>query len=386
MKKLCVPPKGEDTSPAPAGPTPPEIATVEHQVEAVRGLSYIRPVGVEPITQSQMDAKLSRSFDASYPAAFWNRRSRAWQTIGVIPAGTSLLAALLKFQTGEVAGFYDPDKGRLVYIGTTQLDLIQKFTLAHELTHAIDDQHFNLRRLEAFDRSCSDEHEMAALGAVEGSAQYFATQVLQRFPDDLPLGNTDGGGSLDGVPPFLTALELWPYTAGQAFITALDARGGLAAVNQAIRHLPSSTEQVMHPELYPNDTPQPVDVANLGRKLGAGWHDLDVEQVGEEWLKEMLELRSDADTAARAAAGWDGGLYRAWSDGTNTAVVLKTVWDAPADAADFANSAKQWIADSSGQQAFVVQPDASTVEIGFASDAATLASLRAADRLSLPGT
>ena len=385
MKKLCVPPTGGGTSPAPAGSTPPEIATVEHQVEVVRGLSYVRPVAVDPITQSQMDAKLSRSFDTSYPAAFWNRRSKAWQAIGVIPAGTSLLDALLRFQTGQVVGFYDPDKGRLVYIGTTQLDLTQKFTLAHELTHAIDDQHFNLKRLEAFDRSCSDENEMAALGAVEGSAQYFATQVLQRFPANLPIGG-GGGGSLDGVPPFLTALELWPYTAGQAFITALESRDGLSAVNQAIRHLPSSTEQVMHPELYPNDTPQPVDVADLGPKLGGRWHDLDVEQVGEEWLKEMLALRLDADTAARAAAGWDGGIYRAWSDGTKTAVVLKTVWDTTADAADFANSAEQWIGKGGGQQAFVLQSDATTVVIGFATDAATLASLRAADRLSLPGT
>ena len=347
---------------------------MEHEVEAVRGLNYLRPVAVDPITQSQMDSKLSRSFDASYPAAFWNRRSRAWQTMDVIPAGASLLAALLKFQTGQVVGFYSPDKGRLVYIGSTQLDLTQKFTLAHELTHAIDDQHFNLRRLEAFDRSCSDENEMAALGAVEGSAQYFAVQVLQRFPDSLPMGD-GGGGSLDGVPPFLTALELWPYTAGQAFITALEARGGLAAVNQAIRHLPSSTEQVMHPEMYPNATTQPVDVTDLGPKLGAGWHDLDVEQVGEEWLKEMLALRLDADTAARAAAGWNGGLYRAWSDGNATAVVLKTVWDTSADAADFATSAQRWV-DAGGQQAFVIQPEPATVEIGFASDAATLATLK----------
>ena len=376
MKKLCVPPKATGAHRASPGPTPPEIATVEHQVEAVRGLTYVRPVAVDPITQSQMDAKLSRSFDASYPAAFFDRRSKAWQTIGVIPPGASLRAALLKFQTGQVVGFYDPDTGKLVYIGSTQLDLTQKFTLAHELTHAIDDQHFNLRRLNAFGRSCSDESEMAALGAVEGSAQYFAYQVLLRFPDNLPPGDGGGGGSLDGVPPFLTALELWPYTAGQAFITALFARGGLPAVNQAIRHLPSSTEQVMHPGLYPNDTPQPVDVPDLGPKLGAGWHDLDVEQVGEEWLKEMLALRLDSDTAAGAAAGWDGGIYRAWSDGSRRAVVLKTVWDKPGDAADFASSARRWIAKGGGQ-AFVVQPDASTVEIGFASDAATLATLRA---------
>ena len=89
----------------------------------------------------------------------------------------------------------------------------------------------------------------------------------------------------------------------------------------------------MHPERYPNDTPQPVDVPDLGPALGDGWRDLDVMTVGEVWLQLMLELRLDADDAGRAAAGWDGGIYRAWTDGTQTAVVLRTVWDSTEDAA-----------------------------------------------------
>ena len=57
--------------------------------------------------------------------------------------------------------------------------------------------------------------------------------------------------------------------------------------------------------------------------------------VGEAWLQLMLALRLDADDAERAAAGWDGGIYRAWTDGTHTAVVLRTVWDSTDDAQEF---------------------------------------------------
>ena len=101
---------------------------------------------------------------------------------------------------------------------------------------------------------------------------------------------------------------------------------------------PASTEQILHPERWPNDVPQPVDVPDLSPALGAGWQDLDVMTVGEAWLQIMLALRLDAGDAERAATGWDGGLYRAWTDGAHTAVVLRTVWDSAEDAQEFSDA------------------------------------------------
>ncbi|MDP9329124.1 MAG: hypothetical protein M3P11_00520 [Actinomycetota bacterium] len=359
------------------GPTPPQIAAVEHDVEKVRGFTYERPVAVEAITQTEMAARLRASSRESLPASFLRRRSTAWQTIGVIPPDADLRAVLLKFQTGQIAGYYDPNTGELVYVGTTQLNVMDEFVLAHELTHAIDDQHFNLRRLNKLNASCRDDDQQAALGAIEGSAQYFATQVLLRFPGALAPDGGSSGGSLEGIPPFVTTLELWPYTAGQAFITAREADGGLRSVNDAIRHLPVSTEQVMHAERYPSDRPQPVDIPDLGPALGAGWHDLDVQQVGEEWLKAMLALRLDDDVAATAAAGWGGGIYRAWTDGKHAAVLMRTTWDTPADATEFGAAVDDWLSKGS-TPSFVGRPDEFTVEIGFGSDSETEAKLEEA--------
>jgi hypothetical protein len=376
MRKLCVssPAAGSTVTP---GPTPPQIATVEHDVEKVRGLRYERPVAVETITQTEMASRIRASFSDSFPTAFWRRRSITWQTIGVIPPGTDMRTVMLQFETGQVAGYYDPNTGELVYIGTTQLSVKDEFVLAHELTHAIDDQHFNLKRLNKLDSSCGDDDQQAALGAIEGSAQYFATQVLLRFPGALAPDNGSSGGSLEGVPPFVTSLELWPYAAGQAFISARIADGGLRAVNAVLRRLPVSTEQVIHPELYPNDRPQPVDIPDLGPALGTGWHDLDVQQVGEEWLKAMLALRLDSDVAATAAAGWGGGIYRAWTDGTHAAVLMKSTWDSPHDAIEFATAAEDWVNERT-TDASVIRPDSSTVEIAFAGDQQSFLALKAA--------
>jgi hypothetical protein len=374
MQRLCEAPKtGGGSGVTPEGPTPPQIATVERQVQTVRGLRYTSHVAVKAITQEQIDRRLTKNFDKTYPSDFYARRSQSWGTIGVIPAGTSIRDALLAFQTGQVVGFYNPANKQLVYIGDTELSLTERFILAHELTHAIDDQHFGLGRLDSVAARCDDEAFTAALGAIEGSAQFFATQVILRFPSDAPAGG-GSAGSLEGVPPFISNLQLWPYDAGMAFIQALDDRGGTAFVDRALTTFPLSTEQIIHPERWPNDTPQPVDVPDLGPALGTSWRDLDVMTVGEVWLQLMLALRLDADAAARAATGWDGGLYRAWTDGSRTAVVLRTVWDTPADAQEFVDATGEWI----GETAFVAPAVGARVDVGFASDGPTLDALRRA--------
>jgi hypothetical protein len=372
MRALCVPPRLGDAEPVTPTETPPAIAEVQQEVETVRELTYERPVAARAATQEQIDAKLTQAFDDAYPAEFYDRRTRAWRTLGVIGPEADIRTALLTFQTGQVVGFYDPQTGELVYAGDTQLDLTERFTLAHELTHAIDDQRFDLSRLDAIAARCQDDRFQAALGAVEGSAQYFATQVITRFP----AGDIGGSGppSLEGIPPFMVAMQLWPYTAGQAFMTAR-ASGGVPAIDEALRTPPASTEQVLHPDAYPNDVPQPVDIPDLAPRLGPEWTDLDVMVVGEAFLREMLRLRLDAGTADAAAAGWGGGTYRAWTDDTHTALVLATIWDTPGDAEAFAQAARDWLAagDTSGE---VLGPQGSTVRLIFSDDPAALSALR----------
>ncbi|MDP9342985.1 MAG: hypothetical protein M3Q23_13040 [Actinomycetota bacterium] len=379
LRRLCVRPPAPKESPATPGPAPSAIQQVEQEVQQVRGFQYLRPVAVDAVTHDQLVQGLEAPFGHDFPAGLLSRRTRVWQLIGVIPADVGLRDAYRSFLSGQVIGYYDPGSGQLVFLGTTDPSAAERLTLAHELTHADDDQHFDLSRLNPLENHCQDEALMAATGAVEGSAQFFSFAVARRFfsPADLiSLGLGGGGGSTAGVPPFVQTLALWPYLDGLNFITAMDARGGLAAVNHALQDFPVSTEQVMHPDRYPSDTPAPVDIPDLGPSLGPGWRDLDVMQVGEEWLKAMLALRLAAADAADAAAGWDGGLYRAWTDGPHVAVVLSTRWDSPADADEFAAAASRWLRPD--QSAVVVHPSSpgSPVQMLVASDQATLAALR----------
>jgi hypothetical protein len=90
-----------------------------------------------------------------------------------------------------------------------------------------------------------------------------------------------------------------------------------------------------------------------------------------------LGLRLDGSQAEEATAGWDGGIYRAWSDGGDAAVVLSTEWDSEADAQEFAAAMRQWIFDGE-DLGRVLEPDDTAVDVVFSTDAGALRRLETA--------
>jgi hypothetical protein len=384
-RRLCRVPRPDLDAPSdvPAeGPTPPVIADVMEQVEALRGFGYSSPVVAEPVTQAEIASDLTRYADIAYPKEQMARRSLAWETIGVIPDGTGLREVYEEYGSTQVIGYYDTLTGTLKFIGTDDPTPLERLTLAHELTHAIDDQRFGLEKLDLLAAECRDEEFAAAVGLVEGNATFFMLRWAQTYLTveeqvqlgiDAVLQEVPSGD----IPPFVLRLQSWSYEQGLAFVTALAAEGGVEAIDEALRDPPVSTEQVIHPDRYRKDDPTSVDVADLAERLGRGWEDLDVMTIGEAWLRVALGLRLDATQAADAAAGWDGGTYRAWTDGDDVAVVLSTVWDSEADASAFATAMIAWL-DEGPDLGAVEGPHGTRVDVLFASDAAALEALEAA--------
>ena len=370
------------TLPAPSSTSsilPPAISAILPEVEAARGLRFVHPVTPRPVTQEEMAAIVSDSIDQSLPPDEATAAGRAWTTIGVLPAGTDLLAAYRELTSSQVIGLYDQESKALYFVGSSDPSPLERFTLAHELTHALDDQHFDLTRIDDLSARCEDDRVDAYTSLAEGDAMAVAFQWAR---DNLSLGEVAEFGAEAAqapqppasVPPFLIDLLQFPYTDGQAFVDDLRSRGGQAAVDAAFQDPPSSTEQVLHPERFVDDAPQLVAVPRLASRLGEGWRDLDVQGVGEEWLRQMLGLRLDAGRADAAAAGWDGGQYRAFADGDRVAVVMDTVWDSPDEAQEFARAIGEWVGDAPA----AVEPDGAHVRVLFGSDAAALEALQAA--------
>jgi hypothetical protein len=384
-RRLCGVPepdlKGGSDVPA-EGPTPPVIADVMKEVERLRGFDYAHPVVAQPVEQQEIAEDLVAYADIAYPREQYERRSLAWDTIGVIPNGTSLRAAYENYGSTQVIGYYDTLTGELKFIGTQSPTPLERITLAHELTHAIDDQRFGLEQLDLLGAECRDEQSAAAIAVVEGNATFFMLRWAETFltPEEqvrVGIEAAQQDTSTQGIPPFVVKLQAWSYDQGLRFVGALESRGGVDAVDAAFEDLPVSTEQIIHPERYPNDVPTPVDVADLSSELGAGWEDLDVMTIGEAWLSMALGLRLDGSQAEEATAGWDGGIYRAWSDGGDAAVVLSTEWDSEADAQEFAAAMRQWIFDGE-DLGRVLEPDDTAVDVVFSTDAGALRRLETA--------
>ncbi|MEX2407324.1 MAG: hypothetical protein WD834_08280 [Actinomycetota bacterium] len=385
LERLCtiVPPDIDGASEVPAeGPTPPAIAKVMGELEQIRGFGFSARVVAEPVTQQDIADGYTEYIETYYPEEFYTRRSLAWQTIGVIPQGTNIRDELLEYGSTQVIGYYDTVTGELVFLGQEDPTPLERVTLAHELTHAIDDQRFGLEKVDVLGAECREEELQATLGLVEGNATFFMLRWARTFltvEEQIELSAEAAAQQPppSDIPPFIDAMQQWPYTAGLRFITAIEGEGGLEAVDAAFLDMPVSSEQILHPERYPNDVPTPVDVPDLASELGAGWEDLDVQPVGEIWLDVALRLRLDGLDASQASAGWDGGIYRAWSDGDRVAIVLATAWDSERDAEEFAAQMQRWI--TAGETPAEVLPaEGTSVRVLFATDAEALGALAAA--------
>lgn len=349
------------------------LSRVAHQVEEVRGLPFKRAVAAEPLSRRELEKLLTESYEEEVPRDQAEAEERALITIGALPAGTDLYDAVLDFGTSQIIGFYDTETRRLVFESDPSPSPLARFTLAHELTHALDDQHFDLGLLDELNRACLDDRAAAYLSLVEGDAvmvqfEWARTSLSQDEIQRLQNEAASFPPPPATVPRFVQEQFGFPYQAGQAFVEALLARGGIEALDEAFRHPPVSTEQVLHPARYPRDAPQDVRVPDLSAGLGSGWKAIDFSEVGEGFLRGMLELDLPSGEARVAAAGWDGGEYRAFARGPRTAVVLQTVWDSGRDAGEFADTMGRWI----GSRHAEIRRRGASVDVLFASDAQTL--------------
>jgi hypothetical protein len=226
--------------------------------------------------------------------------------------------------------------------------VLAEIVLAHELTHALEDQRFGLR---LDDLGGSDDRALAYLALVEGTATSLMYQYAERhFTREEALGGLLSSAFQDpgSLPPFLQAQLVFPYVGGQAFVgELLDRAGGRwALVDTAYRlRVPASTEQVMHPDAYfSGDAPQRVRL-RLGPVLGEGWRRRRAGVFGELATRELLAAVGGGGSGD-AAEGWGGDRYELWQGPAAAGcaapctradvLVLRWRWDSARDEREFA--------------------------------------------------
>ncbi len=335
--------------------------TVTPAVEEIRGLKFKRPVAVKLVDDKTAREHFKARIAAQNPEAKLLSDERAYAQLGLIPAGARLLSSFLDILDEQAGGYYDPELDTFFVLD----DMPQgagPILVAHELTHALDDQHFGIDAM--LDRVKDDDDGASAIGAlVEGSGTAVMTGFLLREmqagrlkPEALSeMANHEAvqGAKLAAALPFLRRSLLAPYLLGFPFLLRGDltkvAGADPADLNRAFAKPPASSEQILHPEKYWDpaqaDAPVPVVLPDLAKLLGAGWSLAGKGKLGELNLALLVDAATpsantpESLTAAAwtnaAAAGIGGDLYQHYTMGTKGETVLATVWDTEQDAGEF---------------------------------------------------
>ncbi|HEX5781029.1 MAG TPA: hypothetical protein VFX80_03865, partial [Solirubrobacteraceae bacterium] len=253
-----------------ATPAAAPVDVIAHRVEELRRLRFEElPEPVE-VTAEQARQEGLESLDRDYPAERLEADETIYRLLGLIEPEDDLRELSGDLFGEGVAGYYDPRDGRLRVVegAGTGTRVLEEMILAHELTHALEDQRFGLETASA-----TDDRTLARSALHEGSATALMyAYVGEHFTAEETLGGLLSSAFQDtgDLPPFLQAQVLFAYVGGEQFVSELLRRGGWGLVDTAYEvRLPASTEQILHPDAYFDaDEPKPV---RIPRVLGADW-------------------------------------------------------------------------------------------------------------------
>ncbi|HJQ83501.1 MAG TPA: hypothetical protein VKA21_05460 [Candidatus Binatia bacterium] len=348
------------------------VDVVRRALPEVRQLAFTAPVPAAALSRAEMGDVMRRELEQTYAPGDLDRLQAVYVRLGLLPSGTDLPRALARLFQQEGAGFYDPRTKRLVIgsdglaggIGVAALgfvtgrDLVGELVLAHELTHALQDQHWGLRTTPEPLLDGHGDRELARRALLEGDATLAGFEYVARAPlDRRAIGVIERQlrglpAELDrkypDVPELLRASLAFQYEAGTAFVGWALGNGGFRLVDAIHADPPESTEQVLHPARYFGHRDRPVAIALDGadRLESGGWTRVVEDTLGELQLRVLARRFFPRERADRVADGWGGDRLRALARGGDFLLLWLTAWDSPADAAEFADAAREMYPDA----------------------------------------
>jgi len=335
------------------------MASLQAEAVEVRRLPFLKPVVTRVRNAASITAALSEQMEEDE----LSQAREIYEALGLLPAGTDIRDLMEGVLGEQVVGYYDPETDAMV-IRDDVMDLLlrggsqaqePRAILIHELVHALQDQHFDLKAL--YDRDVSGDAAGALRSLVEGDATLaMVAMSAGRGADVMPVaqqiaGNVpgleemmvesampQGGMTLSQAPAIVRATLIVPYLAGLGYCSWWARQSGWDGVDARFRELPRSTEQVLHPERV-RDEPLAITLPELE---GLGDRVVDEGTLGELELAVYFGQGRPSGVDAAAAAGWGGDALRVYAGGSlGSAVVWLTLWDDEAEATEAAAAAQR---------------------------------------------
>lgn len=278
----------------------------------------------------------------------------ALKMFGLVPQEFNLRKSTVDLLTEQAAAFYDYDEKKLFLLDDSSFTS-ETTTLAHELSHALADQHFDLGKFME-DSPSSDDENLAHTAVVEGQASWLmlAYDLKQNGDPQAPTPDmlrsvADSSAEsmaeypvLKGSPLYVQQSLLFPYTAGILFFDAVYKKMGQAAFAEVFAHAPVDSAQVLHPERYfAHEKPATPDLPNL--PFVSGSKEITEGSVGEFDHQMMLRQYIGEEKASALSPHVRGGQFKILGVGKEARPLLEYVseWDSEEQSANFFSAYKK---------------------------------------------
>lgn len=319
------------SSAAMAAANPDFLATADevmNEMSEITGWKLKAPLKKSMRTRADIRAYILSEMDDEKDAKERYASARSAEAFGLIPKGFDLDSFLVDLLTEQIAGLYDPKKHEFYIADWIQPDE-QRMVMSHELTHALQDQYYNI---EPWARAAkpNDDGELARDSVLEGSAMAGMLEYtlrdkglkLRDLPDIDPsvfVGDLSDTPMLKKAPPFIKESLMFPYFDGLRFSMWVLRTGGWGGFDAIFARPPAGTQQIIHPDLYLADKlPEKVKVDVPEGVPGSHWSKLEENIMGEFGWKEVLKQFLGEEQAKRVAAGWNGDDYATYEQKDNT--------------------------------------------------------------------
>lgn len=310
--------------------TPPNPVDVETQkkiqdvlrhVGRMRELPILGDVTGRVIDRPTMLRQVKEQVRTQVPPEAIRGESAFLTAFGFIPEGFDYEAEVYRLIESQLAGYYDPDR-KTLFLMDDLSNPEAEVTLAHELVHALQDQHYDLGPRLKYQKDANDSQAAVHCLAEGDATSLMLDYTLEeagvqafRIPDEqLRLEISASMALAPDVASFPRVLReslLAPYVDGVLFVHALRRQGGWPLVDRIWRDPPTTTEQVLHMDKLA--TREPAEQMPLpSAPPGPAWVVLHTDGYGEQGLRIALEEWLPRRAAARAAAGWAGDRAIVW--------------------------------------------------------------------------
>lgn len=297
------------------------LEEIERDVAELRELEWKEPVKkliVTPDELAERVRKLARDEAETATAEGPSGQEQVLKFMQLIPQSMDLKKFTEDLFAGGVLGYYDTETKEIV-VGAPpgKISGYTKVTLAHELVHALEDQHFDFEKTEKKLEAKKDgEAEAAFTAVVEGSATlamvlYARTYLSQTEINDVVEAGEDSDSEIDSAPAILKDSIMFPYEAGMDFVSDFESSGGWSAVNKLYKDLPVNTEQIMNPARYEQrEVPPPISVEDSTPTAVAACSRRDAGTIGARDMTTTLKEGGAKKDMLDAVDAWNGDAYR----------------------------------------------------------------------------